>query len=126
MSPTFRVALAVALLVFIDGQAIARKKPAPGPAPASACTDFYAIANQDWLLAHPLPASAGSLSRWDELNALAANQTAELLTRSGQRPAIAPHRVRSRPGRRATVPMGQPLPVRCGSAIRRSGLRPAR
>ncbi len=83
MSPTFRVALVVALLVFIDGQASARKKPAPGPAPASACTDFYAIANQDWLLAHPLPASAGSLSRWDELNALAAHQTAELLTRSG-------------------------------------------
>jgi putative endopeptidase len=83
MPKSLRVLLAIALLVFLDGQAVARKKPAPGPAPVTACTDFYEIGNHDWLQAHPLPATANSFSRWDELNALADRQTRELLTHDG-------------------------------------------
>lgn len=83
MPQSFRAILAVALLVFLDGQALARKKHPPVSPPVTACTDFYEVSNHDWLQAHPLPATANSFSRWDELNALADRQTRELLARNG-------------------------------------------
>ncbi|MEO8161542.1 MAG: M13 family metallopeptidase [Arenimonas sp.] len=63
----------------------AKKKPTPKPAaPAgpAVCEDFYGNVNFSWLQAHPLPAGASSFSRWDELNALAEQQSRELLGRS--------------------------------------------
>ena len=62
MPQSLRAILAVALLVFLDGQAVARKKPAPGPAPVTDCTDFYQVSNRDWLQSHPLPVFAAPRS----------------------------------------------------------------
>ncbi len=90
MSRPFRMIFAVALLVTTTGQALAKKKPPPGPVAPTACTDFYEVSNRDWLLAHPLPANGGSASRWLELNATADRQTRELLARgeaNGKGPA---------------------------------------
>ena len=49
---------------------------ASGP---SACADFHAFANQDWLAAHPVPA-AGSVSALGELQARVLEQQRELLS----------------------------------------------
>jgi len=89
-SPSIRLLLAVALLVFSSGQALAKKRPPPGPVAPTVCTDYYEVSNHDWLLAHPLPANGGSSSRWLELNATADRQTRELLARgeaNGKGPA---------------------------------------
>ncbi|KFN44904.1 M13 family metallopeptidase [Arenimonas oryziterrae] len=83
MTPAFRPLLAMLALTLVSGSAEAAKKPAAPAAPA-ACADFYGNVNAAWLKAHPLPAGADSFSRWDELNALAAQQTRDL-TRSGTR-----------------------------------------
>ena len=79
LSPSIRLLLAVALLVFFAGEPSAKKKPPPGPVAPTVCTDFYEVSNRDWLLAHPLPANGASTSRWLELNALADRETRELL-----------------------------------------------
>lgn len=56
--------------------------PAPKAAPAAtACTDFYAFANADWLKAHPVPAD-GSVSALGELAARAQQQQRDLLDAS--------------------------------------------
>ncbi len=56
--------------------------PAPKAAPsATACTDFYAFANADWLKAHPVPAD-GSVSALGELAARAQQQQRDLLDAS--------------------------------------------
>ncbi len=56
--------------------------PAPKAAPAAtACTDFYAFANADWLKAHPIPAD-GSVSALGELAARAQQQQRDLLDAS--------------------------------------------
>lgn len=79
MTIAFRPLLAVFLVVLCSGNAEAKKKPAAPPA-VMACVDFYGHNNTVWLQAHPLPTGSDSYSRWDELNALAARQTRELLS----------------------------------------------
>lgn len=80
--------LACALaLVLIAGTAspvdAAKKKSASAkskaPAVASACSDFYANANADWLKANPLPPGAGSTSALEQLIDNARRQQLELL-----------------------------------------------
>ncbi len=60
--------------------------PAPKAAPsATACTDFYAFANADWLKAHPVPAD-GSVSALGQLAARAQQQQRDLLEASMNAP----------------------------------------
>lgn len=60
--------------------------PAPKAAPsATACTDFYAFANADWLKANPVPAD-GSVSALGELAARAQQQQRDLLDASMNAP----------------------------------------
>lgn len=60
--------------------------PAPKAAPsATACTDFYAFANADWLKAHPVPAD-GSVSALGQLAARAQQQQRDLLDASMNAP----------------------------------------
>ena len=60
--------------------------PAPKAAPAAtACTDFYAFANADWLKTHPVPAE-GSVSALGELAARAQQQQRDLLDASMNAP----------------------------------------
>jgi putative endopeptidase len=80
---------AMALLALASGNLHAAKKPAAAAAP-TACTDFYASTNADWLRGNPLPANAASFSRWDQLLALAARQTEHLLTVSDAQNAPGP------------------------------------
>lgn len=70
---------AIALPLGSDA-ATKKKKPAPPKAPPAptACTDFYAFANADWLKAHPAPASGG-ISALGELAARAEQQQRDLL-----------------------------------------------
>ncbi len=60
--------------------------PAPKAAPAAtACTDFYAFTNADWLKAHPVPAD-GSVSALGQLAARAQQQQRDLLDASMNAP----------------------------------------
>jgi len=72
--------LVIVLLAMTSGSVLARKKPPPAPAVSPTCTDFYQVSNDDWLRAHPPSPTGGS--RWSELNALAQQQTLDLLTRT--------------------------------------------
>lgn len=67
--------VAALLLTLAAGPALAQRAPA---APA-ACADFYGHANASWLAQNPLPSSANSLSRWDQLNGIARIQRDQLL-----------------------------------------------
>ncbi|RDZ29072.1 M13 family metallopeptidase [Lysobacter silvisoli] len=62
----------------------AKKKRAPAAKPkaaaaATACTDFYANANADWLRGNPLPAGAGTVSALELMGARARQQQLDLL-----------------------------------------------
>ncbi|KRA15448.1 M13 family metallopeptidase [Lysobacter sp. Root604] len=62
----------------------AKKKRAPAAKPkaaavATACTDFYANANADWLRGNPLPSGAGTVSALEQLDARTRQQTLDLL-----------------------------------------------
>lgn len=62
-----------------------RKSAAPkGPPPVTACTDFYAFTNKDWLEAHP--PEAGAASALGELQARARTQQRELLDTAMREP----------------------------------------
>lgn len=68
--------LVVALLVSLAaGPAAAQKAPAT----PAACTDFHGHANAGWLGQNPLPSSANSLSRWDQINGIGRMQRDQLL-----------------------------------------------
>jgi putative endopeptidase len=92
--PTLRLtALACSLILAIatplaaDAAKKKRSKPAAAPKPAavSACGDFYAFANADWLKAHPVPAS-GSDSALGDLAARARQQQRALLEAAASAP----------------------------------------
>lgn len=82
-----RSLIALTVLALASGNLQAAKAP---PAP-TACTDFQATANADWLRGNPRPATAASISRWDQLGALAARQSERLLadTDAGHAPGPA-------------------------------------
>ncbi|KAB8318539.1 M13 family metallopeptidase [Tolypothrix campylonemoides VB511288] len=83
-------ALAFALIAGLaapDADAQKRRRSGKAKAPAAAagptaCTDFYATANADWLKANPLPAGAGSVSALEQLAARARQQEIDLLDAS--------------------------------------------
>lgn len=85
--------LALAMVVALAAAATApdanaQKKKAPArkaPAVSAACTDFYAVANKDWLAANPMPAS-GAISALGQLTARAHQQQRELLDAAMQAP----------------------------------------
>lgn len=65
-----------------------KSKPAEPAEPAgpTACADFYAFANADWLAANPLPAGAGSVSALEQMSARARSQQVDLLNAAMQSP----------------------------------------
>ncbi|MDI9239259.1 M13 family metallopeptidase [Lysobacter sp. LF1] len=69
--------------------ALAQKKrasKAKAPAAATACSDFYANANADWLRANPLPSNAGSVSVLEQLGARSRQQQLDLLDAASKSP----------------------------------------
>lgn len=65
------------------GRAAATPKAPPA---ATACTDFYAVANAGWLTANPVPADPGAVSALGELQALSLTQQRELLDAAMRQP----------------------------------------
>ncbi len=78
MSLNLRPLFAILALTLASGSVSAAKKPAT-PAPPTPCSDFYSSVNGEWLRGNPLPATAASYSRWNQLNELADRQTRQLL-----------------------------------------------
>ena len=86
-------ALALCLVVavaapYADAAKKKRKPAAPAPKAVpgpTACTDFYAFANADWLKAHPQPAEGG-VSALGELTARAQQQQRDLLEAAAKAP----------------------------------------
>lgn len=82
-------ALAVCLAAALaapDADAQKRRRAAPKAPPApTACTDFYAVANADWLKANPVPAG-DAVSALGELVARAQQQQRDLLDAAMQQP----------------------------------------
>ena len=81
------LALAASLLLGIaspdaDAQ---RRRAAKAPAGPTACGDFYAFANKDWLAATPVPAT-GTVSAFGELQRRVLEQQRELLSTSMSAP----------------------------------------
>ena len=69
-----------------DGQAAKKPaKKAKAPVVSTACTDFYADANADWLKANPMPES-GAISALGQLTARAQQQQRDLLDAAMQSP----------------------------------------
>ena len=60
-----------------------KAKPA---APSAACTDFYAVANADWLRTHPLSGGVGAITALGELSARANQQQIDLLNAAMRQP----------------------------------------
>lgn len=81
MPPCLRPLLVACLITVLAAPLAAKTKSKKiiTPLPISACVDFYASSNAEWLRNYPLPAGTASHSRWDDLNDLAARQTAELV-----------------------------------------------
>ncbi|HVQ34176.1 MAG TPA: M13 family metallopeptidase N-terminal domain-containing protein, partial [Lysobacter sp.] len=86
------IALALGLVLFagaMSPDAIAAKKkktakPKAPPAP-TACTDFYAVANADWLKSNPAPASGG-VSAMGQLTERSLQQQRDLLDNAMRMP----------------------------------------
>lgn len=83
------LALATALLPVLcappDAQAQRRRPAKPAAIPA-ACTDFHALANADWLAAHPVPAT-GAVTALGQLGERARQQQIQLLEQAARSPA---------------------------------------
>lgn len=84
------LALLVALTIGMTAQDAdaqrKRKAAAPkGPPPVTACSDFYAFTNKDWLLANPAPAT-GTVSALGELQLRAEQQQRDLLDSAMKQP----------------------------------------
>ncbi len=82
-------ALALSLIAALATNAAdaAPKKRAPAkPAPANACSDFYANANADWLRGNTLKPDAGSVSALEQLDARARQQQLDLLDAAAKSP----------------------------------------
>lgn len=68
------------VLAFATPEAGAQRRAAArAPAGPTACGDFYAFANKDWLTAHPVP-DTGAVSALGELQARVLEQQRELLS----------------------------------------------
>ncbi|GAA5080078.1 M13 family metallopeptidase [Lysobacter panacisoli] len=81
-------ALVVSLIAGLASPADAQKKRSSKPKAAaapSACSDFYASANADWLRSHT-PGSTGSVSALEELGARARQQQRDLLEAASKSP----------------------------------------
>jgi putative endopeptidase len=68
-----------------DADAQRKRQAAKGPPPVTACSDFYAFANKDWLAATPAPAT-GMVSALGELKTRADQQQRELLDAAMRQP----------------------------------------
>ncbi|MBB6599127.1 M13 family metallopeptidase [Luteimonas sp. MC1825] len=82
------LALAASLLLGLaapDADAQRRRAAPKAPAGPTACGDFYAFANKDWLVANPVPAT-GTVSALGELQARVLEQQRELLSTSMSAP----------------------------------------
>lgn len=83
-------AVALGLLAGLASPAAdAQKKKAAKPkaaAAATACSDFYANANADWLRSNTLPPNVGSVSALEQLGARARQQQLDLLDAAAQSP----------------------------------------
>ena len=73
------------LAVSLDADA-QRRRAARAPAVPPACTDFYSLANADWLAANPVPAT-GASSALGQLADNARSQQKALLDAAAQQPA---------------------------------------
>jgi len=73
------LALGLAALATAPGAEAQRKRASRAPAVPAQCTDFYALANADWLKANPAPAEAGATSALGQLAGRALQQQRELL-----------------------------------------------
>lgn len=78
---------ALSLALAPQAEAAKKRKPAAKPtAPAvTACGDFHAFTNADWLKAHPVPAN-GAVSSFGELVERATRRQRELLDESARAP----------------------------------------
>jgi putative endopeptidase len=84
------IALALGLVLLVgapDALAAKKKKAAKPKAPPAptACTDFYTVANADWLKANPAPA-AGAISAMGQLAERSLQQQRDLLDNAMQMP----------------------------------------
>lgn len=68
-----------------DAQKKRAAKP-KAPATPTACSDFYANANADWLRANALPSGVGSVSALEQLGARARQQQLDLLDAASKSP----------------------------------------
>ena len=75
----------LAFAVAAPDAAAPRRAAARAPAGPTACGDYFAFANKDWLAANPVP-EAGALSALGELRARALEQQRELLSTSMNAP----------------------------------------
>ncbi len=73
------LALPVALALALSPSATHAQRKAKAPATSPACTDFHALANQDWLAAHAIVAGRGMESALGELADRARQQQMDLL-----------------------------------------------
>lgn len=82
------IALSVGLVTLLAGTDAdaARRRAAAAPAVSPACTDFHAVANADWLRAHPVPAT-GALTALGQLADHARAQQKALLEAASSAPA---------------------------------------
>ncbi|WP_305804721.1 M13 family metallopeptidase [Stenotrophomonas sp. YIM B06876] len=75
------IALALSLATLLsapDAVAASKKAPAKAAAASAACTDFYDVANADWLKAHPVP-QTGAVTAIGQLAERARQQQRQLL-----------------------------------------------
>lgn len=82
------LALALSLVTVLsssDAEAARKKAPARAPAASAACTDFYEMANADWLKANPVP-QTGAVTALGQLAGNTRLQQRQLLDRAMNAP----------------------------------------
>ncbi|WP_342315124.1 M13 family metallopeptidase [Lysobacter sp. FW306-1B-D06B] len=80
-------ALAVCLIAIPHAEAQKKRAAKPkAPAAATACSDFYANANADWLRSNTTPPASGSVSALEQLAARARQQQLDLLDAASKSP----------------------------------------
>lgn len=82
---TFAIGLSLVAALSAPDAMAQKKGKSKAPAAPTACTDYYAVANADWLTAHPVTAG-GQASALAELEARALQQQRDLLDAAMQAP----------------------------------------
>ena len=82
---TFAIGLSLVAALSAPDTMAQKKGKSKAPAAPTACTDYYAVANADWLTAHPVTAG-GQASALAELEARAQQQQRDLLDAAMQAP----------------------------------------